>query len=174
MRTDTELNSIGEPLMVYCRPTPDFLPSPQSALITGITPQQMEAEGLNEAEFFGVVDQQFSRPGTCGVGYNSLRFDDEVTRFGLYRNFFDPYAREWQNGNSRWDILDLVRMTHALRPEGINWVEREPGIPGFRLDQLTVANGIAHEGAHDALADVRATIEMARLIRSRQPRLYDY
>jgi exodeoxyribonuclease I len=174
MRTDTELNCIGDPVMVYCRPTPDFLPSPQSALVTGMTPQQVQAEGLNEAEFFAVVDEQFSRPGTCGVGYNSLRFDDEVTRFGLYRNFFDPYAREWQNGNSRWDILDLVRMTHALRPEGINWVEREPGIPGFRLDQLTVANGIAHEGAHDALADVRATIAMARLIRSRQPRLYDY
>lgn len=174
LRTDTELNSIGEPVMVYCRPTPDFLPSPQSALITGITPQQVAVKGLGEAEFFATVHQQFSRPGTCGVGYNSLRFDDEVTRFGLYRNFFDPYAREWQNGNSRWDILDLVRMTHALRPEGINWVEREPGIPGFRLDQLTVANNIAHEGAHDALADVCATIGMARLIRSRQPRLFDY
>ncbi len=174
IRTDTELNIIDDPVMLYCRPTPDFLPSPESAMITGITPQQMAEKGVNEADFFEIIHQQFSRPGTCGVGYNSLRFDDEVTRFGFYRNYFDPYAREWQNGNSRWDILDLVRMTHALRPQGINWVEREPGIPGFRLDQLTVANGICHEDAHDALADVRATIEMARLIRERQPRLYDY
>lgn len=174
IRTDTELNIVDDPVMLYCRPTPDFLPNPESAMITGITPQQMVEKGVNEAEFFAVIHEQFSRPGTCGVGYNSLRFDDEVTRFGFYRNYFDPYAREWQNGNSRWDILDLVRMTHALRPEGINWWEREPGIPGFRLDQLSIANSISHENAHDALADVHATIGMARLIRKHQPRLYDY
>ena len=174
IRTDTDLNVVDEPVMLYCRPTADFLPNPGSAMITGITPQQMTEKGVNEAEFFAVIHEQFSRPGTCGVGYNSLRFDDEVTRFGFYRNYFEPYAREWQNGNSRWDILDLVRMTHALRPGGINWWEREPGIPGFRLDQLTIANGISHEDAHDALADVHATIEMARLIRKHQPRLYDY
>jgi len=174
IRTDTQLNIIDDPVMLYCRPTADFLPNPESAMITGITPQQMMEKGVNEAVFFNTIHEQFSQPGTCGVGYNSLRFDDEVTRFGFYRNYFEPYAREWQNGNSRWDILDLVRMTHALRPEGINWWEREPGIPGFRLDQLTIANNITHEDAHDALADVRATIELARLIRKHQPRLYDY
>ncbi|MFK8066676.1 MAG: exodeoxyribonuclease I, partial [Gammaproteobacteria bacterium] len=110
----------------------------------------------------------------CGVGYNSIRFDDEVSRFGFYRNFIDPYAREWQNGNSRWDILDLVRMTYALRPEEINWPEREPGIPSFRLEHLTAANEIDQVGAHDALVDVRATIEIARLIKKLKPRLFDF
>ena len=147
-----------------------------SAIVTGMTPQQIDEQGLCEAEFFAAIHAQLSTPGTCGVGYNSIRFDDEVTRFGLYRNFFDPYAREWQNGNSRWDILDLLRLTHALRPEGITWPKREgePGITSFRLDQLTVANGIAHEDAHDALADVHATIAIARLVRQTQPRLFDY
>ncbi len=113
-------------------------------------------------------------PGTCALGYNSLRFDDEVTRYGLYRNFFDPYEREWKNGNSRWDMIDVVRLTRALRPEGINWPEKEPGVTSFRLEDLTAANDIEHAGAHDALVDVRATIAIARLVRARQPSLFDF
>ncbi len=174
LRTDVDLNVIGEPLVIFARPASDFLPQPGACLVTGITPQQALAEGLPEAEFIRRIHAQLARPGTCGVGYNSLRFDDEVTRFTLYRNFYDPYGREWQNGNSRWDIIDMVRATCALRPDGIEWPLREDGLPSFRLEDLTAANGIQHEGAHDALADVHATIAMARLVRERQPRLYDY
>ncbi|PLW67458.1 exodeoxyribonuclease I [Pseudohalioglobus lutimaris] len=174
LRTDEDLNPIGEPLVIFCRPANDFLPHPQACLITGISPQQALSEGIPEAEFISRIHAELAQPGTCGVGYNSLRFDDEVTRYTLYRNFYDPYAREWQNGNSRWDIIDMVRACHALRPEGIVWPNREDGLPSFRLEQLTAANGIAHEAAHDALSDVHATIAMARLIREKQPRLYDY
>lgn len=174
IRTNADLEVIAEPLMIYCKPAMDFLPSPDALMVTGITPQKAAAEGINEAEFFRLINNEFSQPGTCGVGYNSIRFDDEVTRFGFYRNFIDPYAREWQNGNSRWDIMDLVRMTYALRPEEINWPEREPGVPSFRLEQLTAANDIQHTGAHDALADVRATIDLARLIKRQKPRLFDF
>ena len=174
IRTNLELEIIDEPIMLYCQPGSDFIPHPEAVLITGITPQKAASEGMTEADFFHRIHEQLSQPGTCGVGYNSIRFDDEVTRFGFYRNFIDPYAREWQNGNSRWDLLDLVRMTHALRPDGIEWPEREPGIPSFKLESLTAANGIEHEGAHDALVDVRATIAMAKLIKEKQPRLYDF
>jgi exodeoxyribonuclease-1 len=174
LRTDADLNVIGEPLVIFARPANDFLPHPQACLITGITPQQALAEGLSESEFIREIHQQLAQPGTCGVGYNSLRFDDEVTRYTLYRNFYDPYAREWQNGNSRWDIIDMVRATNALRPAGIEWPLREDGLPSFRLEQLTAANGISHEAAHDALSDVHATIALARLVKQRQPRLYDY
>jgi exodeoxyribonuclease-1 len=175
IRTDEELNVIGDPLMIYCRPADDMLPHPEACLVTGITPQQAMAEGLCEAEFMARIHAELAQPGTCGAGYNSIRFDDEFTRFGLYRNFFDPYAREWQNGNSRWDIIDMVRLAHALRPEGIEWpLDEETGQPSFKLENLTAANGIAHEGAHDALVDVHATIALARLVRERQPRLFDY
>jgi exodeoxyribonuclease-1 len=174
IRTDWDLNIIGKPGVFYCQPADDMLPHPQACLITGITPQKALAEGLCEAEFFREIHRQFSEPGTCGAGYNSLRFDDEFTRYGFYRNFIDPYGREWQNGNSRWDLIDVVRLTRALRPEGIEWPEREPGVPSFRLEHLTAANGIAHEDAHDALSDVVATIEMAKLIREKQPRLFEY
>ncbi len=174
IRTDADLNIIGRPLSIYCKPSDDILPQPEACLVTGITPQKALEEGVNEAEFYTLVHEQLAQPGTCGVGYNSIRFDDEVTRYGLYRNFFDPYAREWQNGNSRWDIIDMMRLTHALRPEGIEWPEDDDGVVSFRLELLTAANQVAHEGAHDALADVYATIAVARLIRERQPRLFDY
>jgi len=174
IRTDLELNIIGEPLVLYCRPANDFLPQPDACLITGITPQLALREGLPEAEFIARIHQEFSRPRTCVAGYNNIRFDDEVTRNVLYRNFFDPYAREWQNGNSRWDIIDLVRVTHALRPEGIEWPRHADGKPSFRLEDLTRANQLPHQSAHDALSDVYATIAIAKLIRDRQPRLYDY
>jgi exodeoxyribonuclease I len=174
LRTDAQLNVIGEPLVIFCRPANDFLPHPQACLITGITPQQALEEGLPESEFIAKIHEELAKPGTCGVGYNSLRFDDEVTRHTLYRNFFDPYAREWQNGNSRWDIIDMVRTAYALRPDGIEWPLREDGLPSFRLEDLTRANGISHTDAHDALSDVHATIAVAQLVRDRQPRLYEY
>jgi len=174
VRTDETLNEIGEPLVIYCKPARDFLPHPEACLLTGITPQLAAERGLLEPEFIARIHAELAQPNTCGTGYNSVRFDDEVTRFTLYRNFYDPYAREWQQGNSRWDIIDLVRMTYALRPHGIAWPQHEDGQPSFRLEDLVAANGIAHESAHDALSDVRATIALARLLRAQQPRLYDW
>ncbi|QCF27843.1 exodeoxyribonuclease I [Hydrocarboniclastica marina] len=174
IRTDTDLNIIDEPMMFYCRPADDYVPDPRATLITGITPQKALEDGLCEAEFISRVNEAFAVPGTCGAGYNSIRFDDEVTRHTLYRNLRDPYGREWQNGCCRWDIIDVVRLTYALRPEGIEWPRKPDGAPSFRLEDLTQANGIAHESAHDAMSDVYATIAVARLIRERQPRLYDY
>lgn len=174
VRTDEDLNIVGEPLMIYAKPTSDLLPQPDACLITGITPQKAMAEGLPEPAFMTRIHAELAVPGTCAVGYNSLRFDGEVTRYGLYRNFYDPYRTEWADGNSRWDLIDLARMTYALRPEGIEWPLREDGSPSFKLEHLSAANGFEHANAHDALADVYATIELARLIRSRQPKLYHY
>jgi exodeoxyribonuclease-1 len=174
IRTDAELNEIGEPIMLYCQPANDFLPDPQSCLITGITPQVCLERGIPEYQFAAEIEKALSQTGTIGVGYNTIRFDDEVTRFMFWRNLIDPYAREWQNSCGRWDILDVVRTAYALRPEGINWPKHPDGRPSFRLEQLTAENGIAHEAAHDALSDVRATIALARLIRDRQPKLFDF
>lgn len=174
IRTDLDFNIIGKHLMIYARPADDFLPHPEACMVTGITPQLAMQEGVPEADFFELINQQLSQPGTCALGYNSIRFDDEFTRYGLYRNFFDPYAREWQNGNSRWDIIDTLRLMRALRPDGINWPEDDEGRTSFKLEALTAANGIAHEGAHDALVDVKATIALAKLVKQQQPRLFDY
>lgn len=175
IRTDEALNIIGEHLVCYCKPTPDCLPNPKACIVTGITPQEALAKGEAEPVFFQHIMDEFSLPGTCGVGYNTIRFDDEVTRYGLYRNFWDPYEREWKNGNSRWDIIDMVRLVYALKPETLTWPMREGNVgPSFRLEELSAANGIEHSSAHDALSDVYATIELAKLIRGRHPKLYDY
>lgn len=174
IRTDAELNEIGDPLMIYCQPANDYLPDPQACLVTGITPQRCLEAGLPEHEFAAAIEREFATPGTVGVGYNTIRFDDEFTRFLFWRNLIDPYAREWQNDCGRWDLLDVVRTTHALRPDGIDWPVNDEGRPSFRLEHLSAANGLIHESAHDALSDVRATIALARLIRQKQPRLFDF
>jgi exodeoxyribonuclease I len=178
VRTDADLNEIGEPAMFYCRPAPDTLPEPEAVLVTGILPQHALEHGLPEHEFAAQIEAELARDGTVGVGYNSIRFDDEVTRYLFWRNLIDPYAREWQNGCGRWDLLDVVRATWALRPDGITWPLHTEGPmqgrPSFKLEHLTRANGLAHEAAHDALSDVRATIAVARLVKTHQPRLWDF
>ena len=174
VRTDAELNEIDAPVELYCQPPLDALPEPEACLLTGIAPQHCAEHGVAEHAFAAAIEAQLSQPGTVGVGYNSIRFDDEVTRHLFWRNLIDPYAREWQNGCGRWDLLDVVRATRALRPEGIEWPSHDDGKASFKLEHLSAANGLAHESAHDALSDVRATIAVARLIKQKQPRLWDF
>ena len=174
IRTNEKLEVIGEPLTIYCQPPIDRLPVPEACLVTGITPQIAQEKGIPEREFIQKVHQELSFPDTCGVGYNSIAFDDEFTRYALFRNFYDPYLREREHGNSRWDVIDLLRLTRALRPDGIEWPTKSDGSPCFKLTSLTQANNIPHESAHDALSDVLATIAVAKLVMTKQPKLYDY
>lgn len=174
VRTDEQLRVIDEPVSFYVKPADDLLPSPIATLITGITPQHALAEGVSEAEAFSRIQELMARPQTCTLGYNTLRFDDEFVRYGLFRNFHDPYEREWRGGNSRWDLLDMLRLVHALRPDGINWPQREDGATSFKLEHLAVANDVREGDAHEALSDVYATIGMARRFQQAQPRMWEY
>ncbi len=175
IRTDTALNEIDEPISFFVKPADDLLPSPIATLITGITPQDALRDGVSEADAFALINDEMTRPGTCSTGYNSIRFDDEFVRFGLYRNFHDAYEREWKGGNSRWDLLDALRLMHALRPDGIAWRQREDAKgTSFKLEHLAEDNGLRQGMAHEALSDVRALIGIGRLFRSHQPRLWDY
>lgn len=175
IRTDTELRETGEPVDFLVRPANDLLPSPAACMVTGIDPWEALRDGVTEAGAFARIHDEMSRPGTCVAGYNSLRFDDEFIRHGLFRNFFDPYEREWRGGNCRWDLLDVMRLAHALRPEGISWPQREDGKgTSFKLEHLAEANGVREGDAHEALSDVRALIGLARRFRAAQPRLWDY
>ncbi len=174
VRTDEQLRLIDEPVSFYVKPADDLLPSPIATLITGITPQHALAEGVSEAEAFSRIQELMARPQTCTLGYNTLRFDDEFVRYGLFRNFHDPYEREWRGGNSRWDLLDMLRLVHALRPDGIHWPQREDGATSFKLEHLAVANDVREGDAHEALSDVYATIGMARRFQQAQPRMWEY
>jgi exodeoxyribonuclease-1 len=174
VRTDERLEALGDKHLLYCRPGPDYLPNPLSCLVHGITPQYAAEAGLSDYEFAKALRAVMLEPGTTSAGFNSIQFDDEFVRSLLYRNLFDPYEREWRNGNSRWDLIELMRAARDLRPEGMVWPEDEDGRPIFTLVALARANGIAHEAAHDAMHDVLATIDLARLLRVRQPKLYEW
>ena len=173
VRTNLDLEVIGEPLTVYAKPSLDVIPHPTAIRVTGISPFECEAKGLTEQGFIARIHDELSQPGTCGVGYNSLRFDDEVTRYSLWRNFYDPYAREYSRGNSRWDLIDIVRTFYALRPDSLVWPTHPDGSPSFKLEDLTTSNGLEHGAAHDAMSDVTATLALARALRSADQALFD-
>ncbi|MDO4759220.1 MAG: exodeoxyribonuclease I [Candidatus Saccharibacteria bacterium] len=173
-RTDLELNPIGDPVNLLIKLPDDTLPNPGAIMVTKITPQSTQLDGLGEAEFCQYLMQEIFTPGTCATGYNSVRFDDEFMRHLFWRNFHDPYEWQWKDGRSRWDLLDVVRLTRALRPEGINWPVTSEGVATNRLELITQLNGITHQHAHDALSDVEALISVTRLIKTKQPQLYQY
>ncbi len=173
IRTNSALDPIGAPISFYCQPPPDYLPHPIACLITGITPQFCLAHGLAEREFAARVHFEMAAANTTTLGYNSMRFDDEVSRQLFWRNFFPAYAREYQHGNARFDLIDVMRMAYALRPEGLHWPSVE-GKPSFKLELLAQANALVHRSAHDALSDVEVLIELARKLKSAQPKLWDY
>ncbi len=168
------LNPIGEPVNILVKMTEDALPSPTAIAVTKITPQDTLRDGISEAEFVKYVQEEIFTPNTIAVGYNTVRFDDEFMRAIFWRNFYDAYEWEWKDGRSRWDLLDVVRFTRALRPDGINWPVTEDGKATNRLELLTKENGLSHEHAHDALSDVYATIAVAKMILQKQPKLFNF
>lgn len=173
-RTDANLKPIGEPVNVLVKLSDDILPDPQAIVVTGITPQMTLADGLTEPEFARFVSEEVFTPGTIAVGYNNVRFDDEFIRHALWRNFYDPYEWAWSEDRGRWDILDIVRLTRALRPDGIAWPVDEKGSPTNKLELIAKENKLLHTKAHDALSDVEALIALTELIRNKQGKLFDY
>jgi exodeoxyribonuclease-1 len=173
-RTSMDLKPIGKPDNILVKLTDDILPEPDAVLVHGISPQRANADGLSEAEFTKYLSDKVFLPNTIFVGFNSVRFDDEFMRFTLWRNFTDAYEWQWKNSSGRWDILDVARMTRALRPDGIKWPFDPDGKPSNRLGLLSSINKLEHSDAHDALSDVRATIAVAKLIKQKQPKLFEY
>lgn len=173
IRTDSDFNQIGEPYNLLVALNDDTLPSPGALMVTGITPQQTITDGYTEAQFAQLFINEICTPDTILLGYNNVRFDDEFMRALLWRNFYDPYEWSYKDGRSRWDMLDVVRLTRALRPEGIEWPTVD-GVAVNKLELLSQANGLLHEKAHDALSDVEALIAVTKLIATKQPQLFQY
>jgi exodeoxyribonuclease-1 len=174
IRTSLDLTQIGEPNDILIKLTPDVLPEPDAILVHGVTPQRTLDEGYTETEFCKLFQTTIALPETIYIGFNSVRFDDEFVRYAMYRNFYEPYEWQWKEQRSRWDLLDPLRMMRALRPEGIKWPFDDKGGPTVRLELMTKENGLLHDNAHTAIADVQATIDLARLMKQAQPKLFDY
>lgn len=173
IRTDEDFNILEE-YEYFCKLSEDYIPNPEACLVTGITPLDANEKGISEEELSDKLYKIFTTPNTVGVGYNSFKFDDEILRHLFYRTFRNPYKREWADGCSRWDFLRGVLGFYFKSPESINFPKDSEGKVSFKLENLSVANNIIHENAHDALSDVRATIAMAKLLREKDRVLYDY
>ncbi|QJC33418.1 exodeoxyribonuclease I [Enterobacteriaceae endosymbiont of Donacia clavipes] len=176
IRTNINLEIIDKPIILYCKLSNDYLPEPKSMIIHNISPDLVNFKGKTEYEFASIINKIFLCPNTCILGYNNINFDDEFSRFLFYRNFYDPYDWSWKNNNSRWDILSLVRACYVLRPNGVYWPKID-NIPIFNLEKIANINNIKNpynKNAHDALSDVYTTISVTKLIKKKQPLLYEY
>ena len=173
-RTDLNLKPIGQPDNFLIKLTDDVLPDPSAVLVHSITPQKTKADGITEAEFLKYFNENILKPNTIFTGFNNIRFDNDFMRFTFWRNFYDAYEWAWKDGCGTWDLMDVARMTRALRPAGIKWPFAPDGKPSVRLELLAAVNKLEHANAHDALSDVMALIDLARLIKNKQPKLFDY
>ncbi len=174
IRTDMNLETISEPINLLVKMSDDTLPDPAAIMVTGITPQATLTDGLNEPEFCRYIQEEIFTPDTTIVGFNNVRFDDEFIRHTFWRNFYDPYEWSWSEGRSRWDLLDVVRMVRALRPDGIRWPFDSEGKAVNKLEPIAKENELLHTKAHDALSDVEALIQVAKLVRDKQPKMFEY
>lgn len=172
IRTDENLNQIGEECSIFSDIPDDYLPSPYACIVHGFTPDQTADYSLKESIFANKIFDILNQQETCVVGFNNNSFDDEFTRFLFYRNLLDPYSWHYRNGNSRWDIVNLARTTSAIYPSAINVKSENDGF-SFKLQDLARVNNIESSNAHNALSDVHTTISLARLIKNNAPDIFN-
>ena len=130
IRVDENLNILGDPLVLYCKLPSFYIPQKSAIEVTGITSEECQEKGLPEYIFAQQINKFFTQQNnTVVMGFNNIKFDEEFTRNLFYRNFLPPYDYSFKDGNSRWDLINLVRATYELRPEGINWTFKEDGTP---------------------------------------------
>lgn len=164
IRTDLSFNIIHKKKNFFCIPPIDYLPDPNAILITKILPQDTYLNGMNEYFFAHKIHNIFIKSNTCIVGFNNLNFDNLVTRNIFYRNCFDPYEWSWKNGNSSWDILNILRAFYIFFPKNIFWPKNPEGHVSFKLSDFTKINNISHLNVHDSFSDVLATVKVAKLL----------
>lgn len=180
IRTDKDFNIIEEKNF-YCEPLLDYIPSPTACAITQVTPFDIvemkktnPEKVLTEYELYSMLNKDFNVEGTCTLGFNTLRYDDEIVRRGFYRNLFPVYDREFKNDCSRFDMFPLIKMFAKLYPESFK-VPVINNRKSFKLEALAKENGfVVNDGAyHDALTDVRATIFLAKKVKETNKNFWD-
>lgn len=173
IRTDDSFVEI-ERVNLRCRIAPHIIPSPQALIVTGVTPAQLvDPELPSLFEFTQTIVELTERwaPATW-VGFNSIRFDEEVLRQAFFQNLQpNIYATQF-NGNNRLDILTAVFAVWCRNPGLMHWPTDDAGRTTFKLERLAPANGFNAHNAHDALGDVEATIHIARIIANGDPALW--
>ncbi|VFP86245.1 Exodeoxyribonuclease I [Buchnera aphidicola (Cinara pseudotaxifoliae)] len=164
IEVDSEFKKFSKKKIFFCYPPIDYLPDPESILITKILPQYTHKYGINEYFFAKKIYKIFSQKNICIVGYNNINFDNLITRNLFYRNLFDPYEWSWKNGNFTWDIINILRAFYIFHPNTMIWPSDVNGIVSFKLFDITKINKIKHFNTHDAYSDVLATFLVAKYL----------
>jgi len=173
--TDIDLNEVPDGRHhKIIKPPIDVIGNPNAFLVHGVDPEMAEKVGVSEFEFAEWIGQLYGKDGTVIAGYNSIKFDSEVTRHTRFRNLLPSYTPEFENGNFQLDVMKVVMMAYSMSPGVLNFPKKDDGNDSLRLEDLTAANGIDHKDAHSALSDVEATINLAKLIKERNPQLWHY
>ena len=169
IRTDDNLNEIDR-FEVRCRLLPHVVPSPGAMRVTRVSIEQLLDPALpaHYTMTCNIAGRLREWSPAIFTGWNTMRFDESMLRQALYQNLHPPYLTN-SHGNGRTDVMVLAQALSALKPDTLHVPLNDKGKPTFKLDRLAPANGFAHDNAHDALADVEATIHICRLIRDRAP-----
>ena len=172
IKTDDEFVELDR-FDIRCRLLPHVVPSPGALRVTKVTPAMLTDPSL--PSHFEAISQIRAKlldwsPATF-IGYNSIAFDEDLLRQAFFQNLHPAYLTN-TGGNSRADIMRVSHAVHTYSPNSISVPMNDNGKQTFRLDQLAPANGYSHDQAHEAMADVEATIHMARLARDRAPEIW--
>jgi exodeoxyribonuclease I len=173
IRTDAGLRELDR-IELRCRLQPHVVAHPGALRVTGLGIERITDPDLpcHYDMVRRLVATLSDWSPAIFVGYNSLRFDEHLLRQALFRTLHRPYLTN-TGGNRRADALALVQTASILTPGCLQVPTADSGRPSFRLDRMAPANGFAHENAHDALADVEATIHLARCVRDRAQDCWD-
>ncbi|VFP83850.1 exodeoxyribonuclease I [Buchnera aphidicola] len=172
IETDNDFKFIRKKTILFCYPPIDYLPDPNSILITKILPQYTQQYGLNEYCFTKKIYDIFSQKNSCIIGYNNINFDNLITRNIFYRNLLDPYEWSWKNGNFSWDVLNIVRAFYIFYPKTMLWYRKINGTVSFKLSDITSINNIIHINAHDAYSDVMATFLIVQFLYKKNKKFF--
>ena len=169
IRTDDDLNEL-ERFNIRCRLLPHIIPSPIALQVTHVTPSMLTDSALpSHYEMVRqICDTLLEWSPATFIGFNSMSFDENLLRQALFQTLHPPYLTN-TNGNARSDALRVAHAASVYTPDAMVVQTNDRGRQVFTLDRLAHANGYNYDDAHEAMADVEATIYMVRLIRDRAP-----
>jgi len=170
IRTDLSLNEL-ERHTIDVRLRPDVIPSPGAMIINRIDISRA-LDGRYELEAITEIHRLFNRPGTIGLGYNTLGFDDEFLRFSFYRNLLPPYTHQYHHGCGRMDLFPITILYYLFKPDILKWPEKN-GKPSFKLENLSALNDLSQGPAHDAIVDTIACLALAQRL-FREEKMWQY
>ena len=169
VRTDEELNELDR-IELRCRLLPHVVPSPKAMLVTGVKSSQLHAPNLpSHYEMMRKLHEKLtSWSPSLFIGWNTIDFDERLLRQAFYKTLHDPYQTV-RNGNNRTDALRIAQACSIFGPHALKYPVNKKGAKVFRLDQLAPLNGFAHDNAHDAMGDVKATVFICRMMKEAAP-----